>query len=144
MRSVRLYAPLAILGLIFATILYGQAVTGSLLGTVTDTSGATVPDAKVTITEMKTGINRNTETNASGNFSFPTLEQGTYRVSVAHTGFRTAIKEGVDLLVNTTVRADLVLQPGAVNEQITVIAEVPLLQTDRSDTGRKIEAVQMA
>src|SRR5690348_15084953 len=88
--------------------LYGQAVSGSLLGTVTDSSGGAVPSAKVSITEVNTGISRRMETNASGNYSFPTLEPGTYRASVEHTGFRTAVKEGIDLLVNTTVRADLV------------------------------------
>ena len=124
-------------------MLHGQAVTGSMLGTVTDSSGAAVPAAKVTITEVKTGIGRTTETNASGNYSFPALEPGSYRVAVEHTGFRTSVREAVDLLVNTTVRADLVLQPGQVNESITVMAEIPLLQTDRSDTGRKIESVQV-
>jgi hypothetical protein len=126
-----------------ASGLYAQAVTASLVGTITDSSGAVVPGAKVTITEVNTGLSRRMETNASGNYSFPALEPGTYRVSVEQAGFRTAVKEGVDLLVNTTVRADLVLQPGAVTEQITVTAEVPILQTDRADTGRKIEAVQM-
>lgn len=120
-----------------------QAVTGSLLGLVTDSSGGAVPGAKVTVTEMNTGISRSMQTNESGNYIFPALEPGTYRVTVEHTGFRTAIKEGVVLLVNTTVRADLTLQPGVVSEAITVAAEVPILQTDRADIGRKIEAVQM-
>ena len=123
--------------------LYGQAVTGSLLGTVTDSSGGAVANAKVTITEMRTGIRRNTETNLSGNYAVPTLEPGTFRVAVECPGFRTAVKEGVDVLVNTTVRADLVLQPGAITETITVTAEAQILQTDRSDTGRKIETVQL-
>jgi len=148
MRSSRPLLRFAALFFILATAacgwVYGQAVTGSLLGTVTDSSGGAVANAKVTITEMRTGISRNTETNASGNFAFPTLEPGTYRVSVERMGFRTAVKQGVDLLVNTTVRADLILQPGAVTETITVTAEAPMLQTDRSDTGRTIETVQMA
>ncbi len=127
-----------------AGFLYGQAVNGSLVGTVTDASNAVVPSAKVTATEMNTGSSRSMLTNASGNYSFPLLEPGTYRVAVEQTGFRTAVKEGIDVLVNTTVRADLVLQPGAVNEQVTVTAEVPMLQTDRADTGRKIETVQLA
>lgn len=122
----------------------GQAVTASLLGTVTDSSGAVVPKAKVVITEVNTGISRRMETNASGNYMFAALEPGAYRVSVEHPGFRTAVKEGIDLLVNTTVRADLALQPGPVSEAVTVTAEAQLLQTDRSDTGRKIEAVQLA
>jgi len=147
MRCSRPWLQFAALLFVFAAAcgwVYGQAVTGSLLGTVTDSSGGAVANAKVTITEMRTGISRNTETNASGNFAFPTLEPGTYRVSVERMGFRTAVKQGVDLLVNTTIRADLVLQPGAVTETITVTAEVPMLQTDRSDTGRTIETVQLA
>src|SRR6185369_7759138 len=121
-------------------VLYGQAVTGSLLGTITDSSGGAVPSAKVTITETKTGIGRNTEANESGNYSFPSLEPGTYRVAAERAGFRTTVREGVDLLVNTSVRVDLVLQPGQVNETVTVTAEAALLQTDHSDTRRKIEA----
>ncbi len=120
----------------------GQAVSGSLPGTITDASGAAVPNAQVTITEINTGIVRKAETNASGNYSFPTLETGVYRVSIEHSGFRTAVKEGVELLVNSSVRADPVLQPGQVNESVTITAEAPMLQTDRADTGRAIEAVQ--
>ena len=56
--------------------LYAQAVSGSLLGTVTDASGAAVPRAKVTITQVSTGISRAMETNDSGNYAFPTLEPG--------------------------------------------------------------------
>lgn len=123
---------------------WGQAVTGSLLGTITDSSGASVPGAKIAITEINTGISRTSQTNDSGNYVFPALEPGTFRVSVEKAGFRTAVKEGVSVLVNTSIRADLTLQPGAVNETVTVTAEVPILQTDRADTGRKIEAVQLA
>ena len=126
-----------------AATAFGQAVTGSLLGTVTDMSGAVVPNAKVTITEINTAISRNMQTNESGNYMFPALEPGVYRVSVEQGGFRTAVKDRVTVLVNTSIRADLVLQPGAVSESVTITAEVPILQTDRADTGRKIESVQL-
>ncbi|MBI5083376.1 MAG: TonB-dependent receptor [Acidobacteria bacterium] len=144
MRAVRFLFLALLLCLLTAGPSWSQAVSGSLLGTVTDASGATVPNAKVTLTATQTGISRGMTTNESGNFSFPNLEPGKYRVAVEHTGFRTAIKDGVDVLVNTTVRADLILQPGAVNESVTVTAEVAILQTDRSDTGRKIEQAQLA
>src|SRR4051812_9889409 len=105
---------IALSALLFAgaisTGLYGQAVTGSLLGTVTDASGGTVPNAKVSITEVNTGLSRTMETNSSGNYSFPTLEPGIYRVTVEHAGFRKEVREGVELLVNTTVRSDATLQ----------------------------------
>jgi len=143
----RIYGVLCVVTLLIGGLapasLRAQAVTGSLLGTVTDSSGGVVPNAKVTITEVNTGIKRTMETNASGNYVFPALEPGVYRVSVEQPGFRMAVKDGVNVLVNTTIRADLVLQPGALSETITVIAEVPILQTDRSDTGRKIEGVQL-
>ena len=144
MRFLTIFCVFAMLLLALTGVLYGQAVTGSLLGTITDSSGGAVPSAKVTITETKTGIGRNTEANDSGNYSFPSLEPGTYRVAAERTGFRVTVREGVDLLVNTAVRVDLVLQPGQVNETVTVTTEAALLQTDRSDTGRKIEAVQVA
>ncbi len=142
-RGVSVVLAVALLLSGVACGLYAQAVRGSLLGTVTDATGGVVPGAKVTITEINTGISRGMETNASGNYSFPALEPGRYRVTVEQAGFRTAIREGVDVLLNTTVRADLVLQPGAISEQVTVTAEVPMLQTDRADTGRKLEAVQL-
>src|SRR6185295_16932647 len=110
---------IAALALLSSAQMYGQAVSGSLLGTVIDSTGAVVPAAKVTITETKTGSSRTMETNASGNFAFPTLEPGTYQVAVEREGFRKAVTEGVELLVNTSVRADLVLQPGSVNESVT-------------------------
>ena len=144
MKHARLICAVAALFLIFTGLVHGQAVTGSLVGTVTDSSGGTVANAKVTITEVNTGISRTMQTNESGNYTFPSLEPGVYRVSIEQAGFRTAVKDGVNLLVNTTIRADLSLQPGAVNETVTVTAEASILQTDRADTGRKIEAVQLA
>jgi hypothetical protein len=143
MKQLRLmYISVAAL-LLAAGFVYGQAVTGSLLGTITDSSGASVPSVKVVITEVNTGVSRTAETNASGNYSIPNLEPGTYNVIVEQPGFRKAVRQGVVVLVNTTVRADLTLEPGAVSETVNVTAEAAILQTDRSDTGRKIEAVQM-
>jgi len=120
-------------------VIYGQAVKGTLLGTVTDTSTAVVPNAKVVITEVNTGISREASTNQSGVYVFSTLDQGTYRVSVELSGFRKAVRERVDVMVNTTVRVDLALEPGQITETVNVTAEIPVLQTDRSDTGRQIE-----
>src|SRR5439155_1564880 len=82
------------------------AASGSLLGTITDSSGASVPSVKVVITEVNTGVSRTAETNASGNYSIPNLEPGTYNVIVEQPGFRKAVRQGVVVLVNTTVRAD--------------------------------------
>ncbi len=122
---------------------HGQATKASLIGTVTDSSGGVVPGAEVTITEINTNISRSMPTNESGNFVFGNLNPGTYRVEAKLTGFKTGVVERVEVLVNTTQRADLQLQPGALSETIEVTGVAPLLQTDRSDVGRKIESAQL-
>ncbi len=124
--------------------LRGQAVVGTLLGTITDATAAVVPNAKVTITEVNTNVSRTTQTNDSGNYTFPDLTPGKYDVAVEQQGFKKAIRQGVDVLVNTTVRVDLQLQTGTLVETVNVTAEVPMLQTDRADTGRKLETKQLA
>ena len=146
--AARLAANLALFSflvlLLSALPLRGQAVKASLVGTVTDSSGAVVPGAEITITEVNTNFSRSTTANESGYYVFSNLNPGVYRVEAKLTGFKTAVKDKVEVLVNTTVRADLQLQPGAISEVVTVSAEAaPLLQTDRSDIGRKIEARQM-
>lgn len=119
----------------------GQAVNATLLGAVSDSSGAAVGNAKVTITETNTGISHTTQTNESGNYVFPDLPPGTYSVTAEQAGFKRASRAGIDLIVDTTERVDLVLQPGDVSQTVTVEAETPILQTERADTGRKLETV---
>ncbi len=118
-----------------------QAVSGTLLGTITDTEGLPVPGASVTITEVNTNIRSDVATNANGNFVFSSLRNGVYRVEAELSGFRKAAREGVEVQVNTTIRVDLRLTVGAVAETITVVGEPPLLQTDRTDTGRIIDKI---
>jgi hypothetical protein len=119
----------------------GQAVNATLLGTVTDSSGAAVASVKVTITETRTGITRSSQTNDSGNYVFPDLPPGTYTVTAEQSGFKRASRAGVDLIVNSSERVDLTLQPGDISQTVTVEEEIPILQTERADTGRKIESV---
>src|SRR6266849_1913776 len=123
--------------------LEGQAVNATLLGTISDSSGAVVIGARVTITEMNTGFRRSAATNESGNYEFAHLPPGHYEVAVEHEGFRRAVRSAVDVIVNSDVRVDLALQPGTATETTTVSAEAPILQTDRADTGRKIEERQV-
>jgi hypothetical protein len=134
---------LGIVLLSFSQPTAGQAVNASLLGTVSDSSGAVVRDAAVTITDMNTGFRRTTKSNDSGNYEFADLPQGQYEVVIEHEGFKKARRSGIDVLVNSDVRIDLVLEPGSANETIVVNAETPILQTDRADTGRKIEERQV-
>src|SRR3954454_3591708 len=139
MKLLRLVCAMSALILAFRGDVRAQAVSGSLLGTVSDSTGALVANAKVTATEANTGLSRTAETNASGNYTFPNLPPGTYDVIVEEAGFKRETRSGVGVLVNTTARVDVTLQPGNISETITVTSETPMLQTDRSDTGRKIE-----
>ena len=125
----------------FSSQVRGQAVNATLLGTVTDSSGAAAANVKMTITETNTGISRASQTNESGNYVFPDLPPGTYAVTAELSGFKRASRVAIDVIVNTSQRVDLVLQPGNVSETIVVVVETPILQTERADTGRKIEAV---
>jgi len=119
---------------------HGQAVTGTLLGTVTDTSGAAVPGATVTATEAQTNVKRTTTTNDVGLFTFASLLNGIYVVETEMSGFRKVVRPGVKVDVNTTIRVDMKLEVGQMTEAVSVVAESPLLQTDRTDTGRIIES----
>src|SRR5258705_4523391 len=116
----------------FSSQVRGQAVNATLLGTVTDSSGAAAANVRMTITETNSGIARTSQTNESGNYVFPDLPPGTYTVTAEQAGFKRASRIGIDVIVNTTGRVDLVLQPGNVAETVTVEAETPILQTERA------------
>ena len=120
-----------------------QAATGTLLGNVRDESGGAVPGATITLTEVQTSISRTAVSNETGNYTFTSLPPGVYRVEGELQGFKKFVREGVEVRVNTTVRVDVPLSVGALTESVSVVGETPLLQTDRTDTGRIIEAEQI-
>ena len=108
-------------------LVHAQAVKGALVGNITDDGGLAIPGATVTITETSTNISYNTLTNESGNYSFPNLKDGTYKVVAELTGFKKVIRDGIIVPVNTTQRVDLTLAVGAIEESVTVVGESPLL-----------------
>ena len=122
--------------------IYAQAVNGTILGTITDSSGGSVPNTKITLTETKTGVNKTTTTNESGNYIFPDTAPGTYSVTAEQTGFKKVTRPGIELQVNTSPRVDLTLQPGNVSEVIEVSAQAAMLQTETASTGSQIASVQ--
>lgn len=123
---------------------FGQAVTATLVGTVQDTSKAAVVGAAVTITELQTGASLTQVTNESGNYEFTFLPPGIYTVTASHQNFQTQATKDVHVPVNTTVRVDVLLQPGTVSETVTVSGDVAtLLQTDRADVTEQFSAEQL-
>jgi hypothetical protein len=121
----------------------GQAVNGTLLGTVTDTTNATVANAKVTLKETSRNSTHESMTNGSGNYTFPDLPPGAYNITVESTGFKKAMQQNVQVLSNSSVRVDMTLQPGNVTETVTVTTAPPVLQTDRADISTKIDATNV-
>ena len=114
-----------------------------LVGSVRDDTGGGVPGATVTATETRTNITRTALSNESGNYSFNNLPPGVYRVDGELVGFKKFSREGVEVSVNTTVRVEIVLAVGQLEESVIVTGEAPMLQTDRTDTGRIIESTQI-
>ncbi len=136
---VLLYAWLAL-----AASVYGQAVYGSIVGTVTDSSGAAVPNAKVIITDVGKSVNFTASTNESGNYSQTHLIVGVYRVRVEAQGFQSSVQENVQVNVDAVVRLDVTLQVGAVTQTVEVKAEVPLLKTQRADVSYEFSQKSVA
>lgn len=129
---------------LFVTVpVFGQAVNGTLLGTLTDSSGAVVAGAQITVTEVQTGIPHTTTSNGSGNYVFPDLPPGNYNVTSEAHGFKKETRTNVRLDVNSSIRVDMAMQLGAVSETVEVTGAVPLLKTDRADVSTNIETAQM-
>src|ERR1700747_1940002 len=114
----------------FFTPVMGEAVNGAFVGTITDSTGASVAGAKVTITEQNQNVSRSATTNDNGFYSFPDVPPGLYKVTAEKTGFKTRVRPNIDLPVSNTIHVDLALQPGSISETITVEALIPPLQTD--------------
>ena len=121
-----------------------QAVTGTLLGNITDSSGGAVPGATVTATDVDKNISRTVVSNEAGYYIFSSLLNGTYTVDAELQGFKKVARQNVKVDVNTTVRVDLSLPVGQMTEEVTVAAESPMMQTDRADTGRILESKMVA
>src|SRR5262249_2267425 len=85
---------------------FAQVLFGSIVGTVTDASGAAVPGAKVTVTQLETNESRETVTNEGGGYTLSTVRAGTYKVSVTKEGFKNYTVDSVPVTLNTVVRVD--------------------------------------
>jgi hypothetical protein len=146
MGKFKVMTAVAILLMIFgssATAAFGQAITGTLLGTVSDSSGAVIAGADVSVKNMNTGVAYSTITGAEGYYTVPNLAPGKYSVTVQYKGFKTGISEGDVVQVEQTTRVDFTLSAGEVSEHVQVSAEVPLVQSTTSDIGSVIEAQQI-
>ena len=113
-----------------------QNISSSILGLVTDASGAAVPEAQITVTNEGTGISLKTLADTSGAYSVPNLQAGTYTVVAAKRGFQTSRSTGVEVLAAQSVRINVQLTVGEMRQSVSVTGEAPLIKTD-SPTDRQ-------
>jgi outer membrane receptor protein involved in Fe transport len=123
--------------------LYGQEITGNISGTVTDTTGAAVPDAKVVVLNVATSAERATTTTSAGIFFFTSLAVGDYRITIVKDGFKKSEITGIHLDVNDKLTFPVKLEVGAVTESVTVTGEAPLLQTESAEVSNLVGNAQM-
>ncbi len=120
-----------------------QQVFGSILGTVTDPTGAAVTNGKVTITDTNKGTTSVVMTDAQGTYTKGQLIPDTYSVSIEAPGFQKVISNGLEVRVDESVRFDATMKVGDVSTSVEVTAAAPLLQTDRADVAQTFSAQQI-
>jgi Carboxypeptidase regulatory-like domain/TonB dependent receptor len=116
-----------------------QQETATITGEVRDASGAIVPKAIVTVTNVGTGIAITTESNDQGSYTVPSLRPGDYSVTVEANGFTKVLRSGITLQVAQVARIDVTLQAGQLTEMVEVAAAAPLLETQTSSRGSVID-----
>lgn len=119
---------------------YGQQDQGAIVGVVSDSSGAVVPKAQVTLTNTDQGLVLKATADGRGVYSFSPVKIGNYTVSATATGFSTTLQEHLHVDAQQRVDADLVLKPGTASESVTVSTEPPLLETEQASVGQVFSA----
>jgi hypothetical protein len=130
--------------LVDSVSIFGQANTGAIVGTVRDESGAVMAGVSVTIRNEGTNIGRTVLTSASGDYSAPLLPPGGYEVSADVSSFNKPVFHNVQVQVNQTVRLDFAMTLASVQQEVSVTAAAPLIQTDTSSMGQVVGQVQIA
>jgi len=128
----------AIISSLLAAPVWAQT-QGEITGQVTDSSGALVVGARVTVTNENTNVSRELTTNEAGIYSFPSLLPGVYTLEVALKGFQTAVRRGIELQVQQVARIDFQLRLGQLSDVIEVVGGAPLLAAENATTGTVIE-----
>jgi hypothetical protein len=138
MRYGKILPLLLMSSLLMATSMMAQVSTSTILGTVTDQSRANVPDVQVKITDVGTGFEWTTTTDANGNYIVENLKPGQYKIAANKAGFKEKTTTGITVLVGQRARFDIEMEVGEVTQQIEVQAATPVIETDSSTVGKVI------
>jgi len=133
-------AAVLIAALMATTAVWSQESRGTILGRVTDTSGSVVPESNIQATNLATNVTLKGVTNQEGNYYFPFLIPGLYRITAEKSGFKRVVRDAIELNVNARLELNLTLEVGAVADTITVMGEAPLLDTTNGSVGRVIDS----
>jgi hypothetical protein len=138
LKNILLCATLLVL---LCCVASAQTFYGSIVGTVTDASGALMPGAKVTVANLGTAETHSMATNNEGLYQFVNLVPGRYRVEVEKAGFKRFTREPITVEVQSAVRIDVTgLEAGAVTQTVEVTGETPLLQPETSSLGQVVDS----
>src|SRR5260370_1256984 len=116
-----------------------QEARATLSGTITDSSGSAIPAAQVRIINTETAIAFTAVSNDAGQYRFLFVNPGTYRLTVEKSGFRSLVREGIDLSLGQAGTLDVALQVGTQSETVTVVAQAPLLEAEKADRGMVVD-----
>jgi hypothetical protein len=135
--------------LLLGSILFAQTVSGTLAGTITDATGAVMPNVTVAARNEETGQARNAVTNTEGCYLLTFLPIGPYEITVSQQGFQKVVKKGVTVELNKTTPSDFRLSPSSVSETVEVTGEAPMVETTQGDvkhgiTDRELEDMPIA
>src|SRR6266446_6876499 len=136
MRFLRNGAPAPLL---FVSVLAPQGRRATLVGRVTDDSGAVVPGANITITNTGTNESRSVTVNGSAEYAIPQLAPGQYTLTAEYTGFNKVVRSGIVLETNQQARIDIALKVGTVSEEVEVSAAAPLVTTENAALGNVVD-----
>jgi Carboxypeptidase regulatory-like domain/TonB dependent receptor-like, beta-barrel len=140
-RNLGVLCFVAVLFLLVSSTSNAQTFRGTILGTVTDSSGAAVPGVTVTIKNVDTGLTRTVVTSDDGSYSVPELPIGNYNVSAQKEGFKEAVASGVKVEVSSERRVDFTLQPGQLAQRIEVVGEeLPMVESTSNTLGGIVES----
>ena len=143
MRTNRLALCLIVLLLMTGRLFAQAGATGTILGTVTDSSGAIIPNVRVTVTNTATNVSFRTVTSSAGDYYAPSLNPGTYKVAAETKGFEKSVTTGFVLAVDQKVRIDLAMKPGAVTDTVEVTAQAVELDTDSASLSQLVSTQQV-
>src|SRR5881628_3533380 len=137
--TMRFFRRAAIGVFLSVSVLPAQGVRATIVGRVTDESGAVVPGAKITITNVGTNESRDVIVNDNGEYAIPQLAPGQYTLTAEFAGFNKVVRSGIVLETNQQARFDITLKVGGITEEVQVSAAAPLVTTENASLGNVVD-----